>query len=715
MNQRASTLLVLMAFSACGRRTIELPAVDDAKSVVLLLEGDTSIVEAHQLDAPSRRVSADEAELYTALFYPVALGALGLSEGTVPLFTGNDGRLLPTATDVFQRTASEKSWRGAMAEDSALYQNFRIPPESPSACAAYGGCYPDREDRACRIPCPEPEAPSPPELAESMLPALTPCPAGWTEVSGEYAATCAPRPEESCARGSYPFLGGPCAPITAACAADGWPEPPSGRTVFWVRAGAAGTGTQNDPFGSIDAALDASPPASIIAIAPGTYGESIALDGGRELLGACAEEVVLTGVIAVSEGVIAALTVEGSVGVDRSLTIEGVRLSGAGLLVSAPGAEVKATRIVAGGPMGAIDMAAGSLFRIDDSVLMSTDLIASAVAMVSATATITRTSIFGTVEAIGGALTLGQSVLERLDGGAVLHLSGGTIADGTDLVIRGNGESPAIVGAPANLTLRKTQIATGLEGVQVSSGASTLLEDVFLSQNDRNGEGAGVRSADGGILVARRMLIVGSDAGFWVDNTNVLITASTFRDCSRGVAAGNGTELRVEKSIFREMDKWAITVDGIVDRPGDTFQLVDLELRELRGGIRVVRSQVGRIERVAMFNAAGPIFEGGRNNSSPMVFATDLRLENLVCDTTEPECSGILIDQGSLELNRFAMKSIDVPAIFVDENGAARLINGRISDAPIGIQAFGRDRAARALLERVVFEDVPQPCEPCGE
>ncbi len=126
---------------------------------------------------------------------------------------------------------------------------------------ALWGCGPSLQLEAGGTAAVEPrfrvEAPLAP--AAPALPKLTPCPAGWREEAGD-VSTCEPWPETGrapCAGESVHLPGTPgCAPLVA-CPADGWPaELLAGRTIVYVRAGAAGgTGTRAQPFGTLQQAV----------------------------------------------------------------------------------------------------------------------------------------------------------------------------------------------------------------------------------------------------------------------------------------------------------------------------------------------------------------------------------------------------------------------------------------------------------------------------
>lgn len=145
------------------------------------------------------------------------------------------------------------------------------------------------------------------------LPALTPCPAGWSEVTDGDATYCEPWPlgGGDCPAGQARFPGDPsCAPIGPACPAGRWPtDLPAGRTIVYVDASSppGGTGTMAAPYDNLAEAVIARrlTPNVVFAVAPGVYEGGASLRTGNALIGACVEGVELrAGVLTGSEPVV---------------------------------------------------------------------------------------------------------------------------------------------------------------------------------------------------------------------------------------------------------------------------------------------------------------------------------------------------------------------------------------------------------------------------
>jgi hypothetical protein len=678
--------------AACSRAPIDLPEHSDAKSVVLLIERSVgSAVDAHALDAPSRSVDTSDAEEVRALFYRETLAELGLEEGTVPPYAGADGRRLPGPEYNYLHD-SGTTWSAAVLEDSELYRTFRLPPEGLKLCATNGGCYPNTVGATCVRPCERPAEPFPPMIPEVILPQLGPCPAGWTAIARSGITICEPRVSESCAPDTHPFLGGGCAMTAPACDLSSWPVVDPAREVLWVRGGGSGSGsTQNEPLGSIGAALVLSNAGAQIAIAPGRYRESLLLQDGRELLGACPLGVVLEGALEVGRSTLRSLSVQGSVRVTERLVLEAVEVSSPETaLWIEPGAELLSSRAaIAGATAVRLDRSARA--EISGSVLSGE----TALVMTSATATVASTYLAGLTAVSAGELRLYDSELLALTATASAFVGAERI------VVRG--AETAVLADPARLSFRRAWVEPTGTGFRLLNGSNTTLEDVYLT-----GPAAafGVFSKFGAI-VARRMLVENFQRGFAVESTNLLVSASTIRGGLFGVTCGDDAEVRVETSLIEGTADYALRVSGTVNRPGDTYQFADLRLENNAGGILMVRTQVGRVERVVIRGAMREGMQLGRlPDISPTMFAEDVVIE----DTQV----GVYVVVGSINLDGFVFRNIRESAFRVEEPADTQLTHGLIADLPVAFQVYGSRRDPRSLLTDVLLESVPVVCSPCG-
>lgn len=141
-------------------------------------------------------------------------------------------------------------------------------------------------------------------VAPAALPILTPCPPGWREVppaTPDAPATCEPYGEagpDACAHGSLHLPGGAgCVHLGPACPVGEYADDlPAGREVRYVRPSSdmAGVGTLARPYGTLAQAAMVAPTGSILALAKGTYRETVAFPPkDLTIIGACVEETIL--------------------------------------------------------------------------------------------------------------------------------------------------------------------------------------------------------------------------------------------------------------------------------------------------------------------------------------------------------------------------------------------------------------------------------------
>ena len=162
------------------------------------------------------------------------------------------------------------------------------------------------------------------DIDAPALPVLTPCPAGWREITPDPGAPayCEPYPETGladCAADEAHFPGtSGCVLIGDPCPLDGWPTDLPSVGVLHVRADAApgGDGTRTEPFVELQEAFDAAPDGATLAVAPGTYG-AMRIDRPISVVGACTE-VILT-----STEIAGTIDIE-----DAEVSLRNLRISG---------------------------------------------------------------------------------------------------------------------------------------------------------------------------------------------------------------------------------------------------------------------------------------------------------------------------------------------------------------------------------------------------
>jgi hypothetical protein len=292
--------------------------------------------------------------------------------------------------------------------------------------------------------------------------------------------------------------------VGAVCPAAGWPEgAPTG--ALFVRAGAGGTGTRTDPFGSISEAVASASPGDTIAIAVGEYEEEVEVSIDLTLLGACAEGVVLRSpASSIAAGVI---------------TISG-------------GAEVRATNF------GVRQSARPGIYVAD----------AGTVATISDALVIEATAA-GIYAELGARLEVERAAVKRTQ----------TMAG-----VFGRGAS---FETQATVTLRDIVIEGGAEqGIYVSREGTTLtLEDASIRDVAAvaAGHGSGVVAAMGALVEMRRVSLSGlRESGVVAvdDGSRIVMEDSVIRDVAgvdispslgRGITAQQGASFEGHR-IFIE-------------------------------------------------------------------------------------------------------------------------------------------------------------------
>lgn len=193
--------------------------------------------------------------------------------------------------------------------------------------------------RACGTLC-DPEAQLDCELNE-----LAVCPPGWTpNVDGLF---CRP-PESNCSAGHRVLFEGGCEQVLPGqedCPEGPYPVPPDGNAeVAYVDDDStceSGCGGIDQPFPTIQQALDATQPGGAILVAAGEYDEGVVIEKSVTLAGLCPALVTLSGTVSLAEQ--SGSKVEsvgiGAVGVE-SVSISGIHVASpaVGIAVIGPGA-----------------------------------------------------------------------------------------------------------------------------------------------------------------------------------------------------------------------------------------------------------------------------------------------------------------------------------------------------------------------------------------
>ncbi len=308
-----------------------------------------------------------------------------------------------------------------------------------------------------------------PEIAEPVIPWLEgddgdpvtrACAPGWTRRESEAGAICDPWPEGGRPRceGATAIRPGEtaCMPIGRACPASGdLPTDVPGDAIF-VRAGAAGTGTRESPFGTLSEALASASAGDTIVLATGTIDAVATVSVPVTIRGTCAAETRLTGPLAI----------------DGPVTLEDVTITSptSAIVVSRGG--LTARGVVVGDHVGrGIDLRSG-INTLEDVVVRGGT---------GATATFE-----GAVHVINGSLTATRLVIEgragfglTVDLRASLTLTDSLVADGTTsdtgptaMVLLRDGSMRASV--------TRTVVENGVNQMIAANGGDVTIEDTLV-------------------------------------------------------------------------------------------------------------------------------------------------------------------------------------------------------------------------------------------
>lgn len=321
--RRLGLAVALLAAPGClSSASLDLSSFGEAGTLLLWSEDAAWVVD---LAAPRLPGALSGATPTYAAHTAFSADALGLAPGALVL-EGGFTRPLPEPYEAYALVRDGARWR--LAPDPAAATAaaaLRLPDFDDLACLERGGCRPEDGAARCLSPCPAPGVASP-------APPSPDCPPGWlaSEIP-EGAPWCAPPrppPMAECPDGQawWP-VEADCAPVDECSAGDFRAVAGPAR---YVRTGASGSGTREDPAGDLDAVLRAADGATVV-LAGGRYEVSTPLPPGLRLLGRCAEstEVVSTGdaLEVPSAGVsIEHLTVASPLAVTASASLAAVRV-----------------------------------------------------------------------------------------------------------------------------------------------------------------------------------------------------------------------------------------------------------------------------------------------------------------------------------------------------------------------------------------------------
>lgn len=270
--------------------SLDLPDPEPNRTVVLILnpESDTPRAAGFRADEPIELSVFGDAS-FVALYYRTEADELQLGPGELVLLPSSPGcppeapesatcgRPLPPAEQVYTRAATADRFEPASAPELESLRSIRLKNFDHDLCVLQGGCV-SLEYAQCNPDC------SNEQPAVANLPRLQ-CPPGWTS---QDPADCLPPSLE------LSLCDGPAGCALQRCPSPGsiWPTefPPNS---LFVQAGASGgTGTQQRPLGTIDAAIARG--GTSIVLSAGTHeAPSAPLGASLSLRGACAAQTLI--------------------------------------------------------------------------------------------------------------------------------------------------------------------------------------------------------------------------------------------------------------------------------------------------------------------------------------------------------------------------------------------------------------------------------------
>ena len=573
-------------------------------------------------------------------------------------------------------------------------------------------------------------------------PVLTPCPAGWREVTDAHGlVTCDPWPESGyrtdCAFDEAHFAGPPgCARIGTECAADGWPSDlPTDRVIVYVDDGAAPGGdgaSRGTAFQRIRDAVSASPDGVVIAVATGLYDEVVGLPTGVTLWGACVSGTrLVTSAPAETE---AALTFYGDGSGARNLGVDGVARPG---LIAAGGAAVAIEAVVVASARAFGVGVNGGNFVASNVVVRSTRDVADG------------TYAEGILVKRGAHATLSRVLVEDCRGGGLLSLEAGTVVEASDLVVRATRERSRdatigigiVIQAGAQAALRRTVVDDNRHVGITVEGPGSLLQAVDVVVRGTR-ESAGTRQGGRAILVAvgaqaflskvtvednREEGLLLQDADTYAEATDLVVRGTRARgsDASlgEGIIAMRGAHLRVTRAVLVDNEE-----DGMfVTDSGTTVDGTDLSVRDTQqtlangtngAGVWFQNGARATLERV---NVERSHWVGIASVLRAALRITELTVSSVGSSLCAPDfCMGdtggfglVAIAGGILQVANFLIADVTLCGVVVGHDGVAAtsldVESGAIDRSMIGacVQQEGYDTTR--LQHGVEYRDVGVP------
>ena len=622
---RLAAVSILGALIACAEEQVLLPALTadgfEPQTEILIFGPQVGEPERHYVidlragAAPVRFELPEGPRRFEAYLLRASVDDLDVSAGrdTLPM----EG-LPPVREDYEAFSSSYADGRFVdwiEEEDPVWFGLLRFPGFTPRGCLELGGCLANGE---CLRPCDVAPVPDPPQAPAAPR---FECPAGWASTDrmliangeSETVQVCEPWAEVSCGSDELQIPGLGCQRFTATCPDDGFSAPGPGPNIFVATGATGGDGTEQNPFGTLAAALAAAPPGASIRLARGVY----AVDGQTvtapvTLNGGCPSAVRIQGNLSVQSATVTleGLTLEGQLRIEGAAILNGVvaqATNGSAIRVAQGSLRFDKLRVI-GGSNAAIQVleggtlvgeqlegtGGGRLLVVSDrgSVRLEDWSLASTVdgAVVRATE---GSFVADRGLVVGGGIVAGDTIVRLND---VVVRDAATIAvsttngllaadrlwiDGprstavrsimgsmrlTDLVVIAAGAHPAPllgIGTSDNHIERAVIFGTGAAGMNID-GPTTVLDAVFLGLTT-----AGIAVVESFECDLRRLRLKGIGLlAAWLrssrcDVSDIEVVRVTTEDCTggRGLDVSQSTA-NVDRARFTNIKGTALKVES---------------------------------------------------------------------------------------------------------------------------------------------------------
>ena len=548
-------------------------------------------------------------------------------------------------------------------------------------------------------------APAPPELPDFG----GSCPAGWSGVltPDGVVTVCSPWPEQgmdSCLPGQVHLPGeSSCTPVGSECPTDDWSEELHGsRQYLYVHAlgAVSGDGSMERPFGTLDAATKYATPGTTIMVSKGVFNESVTIPAGVTMVGACADETIVTPPSTTSKT--AAVEAKGHGTGVRDLTIRG---GWPGILVSGADTSMRVHDVVIEQARGyGIHAAAGADVTLESVLVVSTEAVSEGTgdgqglhvetgAQVSLIRSVLRANHTAGIQAQGD----GTNV--HLDGVVVADTRLGSDERGGDGLLARDG---AVVIVDDSIMTRNFR-----SGAHATTGGRLKLAMVVIEQTvGVPHDGYGILVADSGHLEARALLldgnryigIAGRSPGSHIEVADLVIQNTIRRQVGSDFAAGLMLSLGITDTTVTRGYLVNNSYAGVLVLGCDSeLHLTDVVVKDTQpvegeAGYGLVAFEQTSIcgERLLFIGNSDSGITATGNEARIVLNDLEVR-DSIARACPQGPCYGNGLGaykRGFIETRRFLIAQNDMCGVQTADEGALYLQDGRIQDNLYGACLF---------------------------